>query len=166
MLLGIGIGAIFLVPFVGYFPYSPRAVGESASSWEYATSYALPLEELLGVVLPQFPGLGPELLGRQFRQAAHRVPRRRRAGARGVRSGGPPSASGCCSCSAGIAALFLLVSLGADTPFYRAWYAIMPYMKKVRAPGMAFFLVALAVSAFAAFGADRLLRREVPARAC
>jgi hypothetical protein len=33
-------------------------------------------------------------------------------------------------------------------------------MKKVRAPGMAFFLVALPVAIFAGFGADRLLRRE------
>lgn len=164
VLVGIGIGAIFLVPFVGYFPYSPRAVGESASSWEYATSYALPLEELLGVVLPQFPGLGPEAYwGGNFAKlhteylgasvlvlAAFGVAARRRQRLLLV--------------LAGIAALFLLVSLGADTPFYRAWYAIMPYMKKVRAPGMAFFLVALAVSAFAGFGADRLLRREVPAR--
>jgi hypothetical protein len=37
-------------------------------------------------------------------------------------------------------------------------------MKKVRAPGMAFFMVALPVAAFAGFGADRLLRREVALR--
>ncbi len=164
VLLGVGIGAIFLVPFVGYFPFSPRAVGESASSWEYATSYALPLEELLGVVLPQFPGLGPEAYwGGNFAKlhteylgavvlvlAGFGIAARRRQRLLLV--------------LAGIAGLFLLVSLGADTPFYRAWYSIMPYMKKVRAPGMAFFLVALAVSAFAAFGADRLLRREVTPR--
>ena len=35
-------------------------------------------------------------------------------------------------------------------------------MKKVRAPGMAFFLVALPVAVFAAFGTDRLLRRDLP----
>ena len=164
VLLGVGIGAIFLVPFVGYFPFSPRAVGESASSWDYATSYALPLEELLGVVLPQFPGLGPEAYwGGNFAKlhteylgavvlvlAGFGIAARRRQRLLLV--------------LAGIAGLFLLVSLGADTPFYRAWYSIMPYMKKVRAPGMAFFLVALAVSAFAAFGADRLLRREVTPR--
>ncbi len=53
------------------------------------------------------------------------------------------------------------MALGGHTPFYSAWYEVMPMMKKVRAPGMAFFLVALPVAAFAAFGVDRLLRREV-----
>ena len=44
-----------------------------------------------------------------------------------------------------IAVLFLLVAFGGHTPFYRLWYEVMPMMKKVRAPGMAFFLVALPV---------------------
>ena len=57
------------------------------------------------------------------------------------------------------------MSFGGHTPFYRLWYEVMPMMKKVRAPGMAFFLVALPVAAFAGFGADRLLRGEVVARA-
>jgi hypothetical protein len=38
-------------------------------------------------------------------------------------------------------------------------------MQKVRAPGMAFYLVALPVAVFAGFGADRLLRRDVSLRA-
>ena len=38
-------------------------------------------------------------------------------------------------------------------------------MKKVRAPGMAFFLVALAVAVWAGFGVDRVLRREVTMKA-
>ena len=164
VLLGLGIGAVFVMPFVGYFPYSPRAVGESASSWEYATSYALPLEELFGVVLPQFVGLGPEAYwGGNFAKlhteylgavvlvlAAFGIAARRRQRA--------------LLALAGIAALFLVISLGSDTPFYRMWYELMPYMKKVRAPGMAFFLVALPVATFAAFGADRVMRREVTVR--
>ena len=63
-----------------------------------------------------------------------------------------------------IAVLFLLISLGGHTPFYRLWYEVMPMMKKVRAPGMAFYLVALPVSVYAAFGVERLLRREVSLR--
>src|SRR5204862_1217213 len=45
--------------------------------------------------------------------------------------------------------------------FLHHWYEVMPMMKKVRAPGMAFFLVALPVAAFAGFGAERLCRRQV-----
>jgi hypothetical protein len=165
VVVGVGIGGIFVVPFFGYMPYSPRAAGESASSWEYATSYALPLEELFGVVLPQFVGLGPDAYwGGNFAKlhteylgasvlvlAAFGITARKRQRLLLV--------------LAGIAGLFLLVSLGSDTPFYRAWYELLPYMKKVRAPGMAFYLVALPVAAFAAFGADRVFRREVSARA-
>ena len=63
-----------------------------------------------------------------------------------------------------IAILFLLVSFGGHTPFYRLWYVAMPMMDKVRAPGMAFMLVALPVAVFAGFGADRLFRRDVSLR--
>ena len=164
VLLGAGIAAVFLLPFFGYFPYSPRAVGDSASSWEYATSYALNLEEIFGTFLPQFNGMVESYWGTNFVKthsehlgatvlvlAAFGIAARRRQRA--------------LVALAGIALLFLLVALGGDTPFYRLWYELMPMMKKVRAPGMAFFLVALPVSAFAAFGADRLVRREVSSRA-
>ena len=56
------------------------------------------------------------------------------------------------------------MSFGGHTPFYRLWYEVMPMMKKVRAPGMAFYLVALITCLFAAFGTDRLLQGRVPAR--
>ena len=164
VVLGAGIAAIFLFPFFGYFPYSPRAVGDSASSWEYATSYALNLEEIFGTFLPQFNGMVESYWGTNFVKthseylgatvlvfAAFGIAARRRQRA--------------LLALAGVALLFLLVALGGDTPFYRLWYELMPMMKKVRAPGMAFFLVALPVCAFAAFGADRLVRREVSARA-
>ncbi|MFQ6047490.1 MAG: hypothetical protein ACE5PT_14220, partial [Gemmatimonadales bacterium] len=59
-----------------------------------------------------------------------------------------------------IGLLFLLVSLAGSTPFYRLWWAVMPFMKKVRAAGMAFYIVAFVVAVLAAFGAERLERRE------
>src|SRR5215216_2529919 len=64
-----------------------------------------------------------------------------------------------------IGILFLLVSFGGHTPFYYLWYEVMPMMKKVRAPGMAFFLVALPVAALAGLGTERLLSGEVTRRA-
>src|SRR5439155_471384 len=60
----------------------------------------------------------------------------------------------------GIGLLFLLVSLGAATPFYKLWWALMPMVKKTRAPGMAFFAVAFAVALFAGLGTERLERKE------
>jgi len=60
----------------------------------------------------------------------------------------------------GIGVLFLLVALGGETPFYRLWWTLVPYVKATRAPGMAFFVVAFIVAVFAAFGVESLERRE------
>jgi hypothetical protein len=123
----------------------------------------MPPEEIVTTVLPQFNGvldhywgrnvfklhteyLGPIVLVLAVLGLGDRG-RRRTVQALGV-----------------IGVLFLLVAFGGHTPFYYLWYEVMPMMKKVRAPGMAFFLVALPVAVFAAFGTDRLLRREVSFR--
>ncbi|MBA2628135.1 MAG: hypothetical protein H0U85_08980 [Gemmatimonadales bacterium] len=161
VLLGVAIAAIQLLPFLHYMPYSARAVATTPDiAWQYATSYALPIEELMTTFLPQFNGVGESYWGQNFFKLHSEylgvlviilaiigaVDRRRR---RTVWALG------------GIAVFFLLVALGAHTPFYRLWYEVMPGMKKVRAPGMAFFLVAMPTAIFAAFGVDRLMRRDV-----
>src|SRR2546427_7718612 len=60
----------------------------------------------------------------------------------------------------GTGLLFLLVTLGAATPFYQLWWALMPMVKKTRAPGMAFFAVAFVVALLAGLGTERLERKE------
>ena len=164
VLLGLGIAAIQVLPFVQYVPYSPRGTGGPSGGWDYAILFSMPPEELVTTVLPQFNGVLEGYWGRNFFKlhteylgavvvvlAAMGVGDRSRR--RAVQALGA------------IAILFLLISFGGYTPFYRLWYEVMPMMKKVRAPGMAFFLVALPVTALTGFGADRLLRGEVPRRA-
>ncbi len=164
VVLGVGIGGIFVVPFLSYFPYSPRVIGDSATSWEYATSYALPIEELFGTILPHFNGLGPDAYwGRNFAKLHSEYLGVVVVALAGLGIAARKRQRGLVALAV-IAGLFLLVSLGGHTPFYRLWYEVMPYMKKVRAPGMAFFLVALPVAVYAAFGAERLLRRDVAPR--
>ncbi|HUF35933.1 MAG TPA: hypothetical protein VMN37_08285 [Gemmatimonadales bacterium] len=164
VLLGLAVAAIQVLPFLAYIPFSPRAAGGPSGGWEYATGFSMPPEEIVGTVLPQFNGVLEHYWGRNFFKLHTEylgalvvvlalLGLRDRARTRVVRALGV------------IAILFLLISLGGHTPFYRLWYEVMPMMKKVRAPGMAFFLVALPVAAFAGFGADRLLRREVSPRA-
>src|SRR5690606_16201011 len=46
VVLGIGIGMIQGMPFLKYIPYSPRVEGSASSGWEYATQFAMPLDEL------------------------------------------------------------------------------------------------------------------------
>jgi hypothetical protein len=162
-LLGLAIAALQVLPFLQYIPYSPRGVGGPSTGWDYAVLFSMPPEELVTTVLPQFNGVLESYWGRNFFKLHTEYlgavvvvlaavglgdrTRRRTVQALGV-----------------IGLLFLLVSLGGHTPFYRLWYEVMPLMKKVRAPGMAFFLVALPTAGFAGFGVDRLLRREVGVR--
>jgi hypothetical protein len=146
------------------FEYAPHMARGSIPGWEYSTGYSLPPEEVVGSVIPEFNGLGPEAYwGRNFFKLHNEylgivVVGLAIIGAAGWRRRRVMLPL------AGIALLFLLVALGGHTPFYRLWYEVMPYMKKVRAPGMAFFLVALPVAMFAGMGVDRLLRKEVAPR--
>ena len=164
VLLGLGIAALQVMPFLEYIPFSPRAEGGPSGGWEYAVAYSLPPVEVFTAILPQFNGIhetywGPNFfkLHSEYLGAVVLVlavlgwrDRERRRLVWGMTA---------------VAILFLLVAFGGHTPFYRLWYEVMPMMKKVRAPGMAFFLVAFPVGVLAGLGAERLLARRVTGRA-
>ncbi|HUR93401.1 MAG TPA: YfhO family protein [Gemmatimonadales bacterium] len=164
VLLGLAIAAIQVLPFLQYIPYSPRAAGGPSGGWEYATMFSMPPEELMTGVLPQFNGVLDAYWGRNFFKL-HTEYLGALVVVLAVLGVGDKSRRRLVTALGAIALLFLLVSFGGHSPFYYLWYEVMPMMKKVRAPGMAFFLVALPIAAFAAIGADRLLRRDLPLRA-
>jgi hypothetical protein len=154
--LGFGGAMIQLWPFIDYMPYAARSAG--AQGWEYATSYALPPEHLVDWLVPEFSGILDRYWGRNFFKlhseylgagtlvlAAVGLGTERRRLRWFLLGGG---------------ALFLLVSLGAHTPFYRLWYAVVPGVKVTRAPGMAFFIPTFVVACLAAFGAERIERGQ------
>jgi hypothetical protein len=154
--LGFGLYAIQALPFWEYVPHSPRAATGPSTGWEYAIAYSLPPEELMTPILPQFNGMVEGYWGRNFFKlhTEYLGPLVVMLAIVGIRG---PAARPERQALLVIAALFLLVSLGGHTPFYRLWYEVMPMMKKVRAAGMAFVLVALPVAVFAGLGADRVL---------
>ncbi|NOT08329.1 MAG: hypothetical protein HOP28_09000 [Gemmatimonadales bacterium] len=163
VVLGFGIYAIQALPFAAYIPFSPRAGGGPSSGWEYATSYALPLGELWSAFYPQINGIldsytGTNPLKHHTEHVGVVVILLAICGI------GSASARRERWVLVGIGLLFLLVSLGGHTPFYRLWYELMPKMKQVRAPAMALYLVALPIAVFAGFGLERLLRGEIPVR--
>jgi Bacterial membrane protein YfhO len=164
VLLGVTLSAIQALPFLSYVPFSPRGEGGGSGGWEYAVSYSLPPEELMTTILPQFNGVLENYWGRNFFKL-HTEYLGAAVVALAVLGLGDRTRTRTIRALAVIAILFLLVALGGHTPFYTLWYEVMPMMKKVRAPGMAFFLVALPVAIWAGFGADRLLRGEVTVRA-
>lgn len=155
--LGFAAGMIQLWPFITYLPYSARYAG--AQGWEYATAYAMPWPHMIDWLVSDFTGSAGTYWGEnvmklhtEYLGAATLVlasvgvmnsERRRLLWFLG-----------------GIWLLFVLVALGAHTPFYRMWYTLVPGVKSTRAPGMAFFIPSFVVAVCAAFGVERLQRGE------
>jgi hypothetical protein len=155
LLLGFGVSMIQVWPFFHWIPYSPRA---EDAGYAWSASYAMPWSHVPELFLSGFTGhyetywgpnpikLHSEYLGLPVVALAMlgvTSPRRRLVWWVG-----------------GITLLFLLVALGDGTPFYHLWYALVPYVKKTRAPGIALYAVALMVSMLAALGVERLERGE------
>lgn len=156
VLVGFGVGMIQILPFFEYIPFSPRA--EGYRGFEGSASYAIPWLHVPEFFLARFTGetnngtywatnplkLHSEYLGLPvialavlgFRSTQRRL----------------------VYWLSGIGVLFLLVALGAATPFYRVWYEVMPFVKQTRAPGMALYVVALVLATLAALGVQRLER--------
>ena len=66
VLLGLGVAAIQILPFLAYIPFSPRGAGGPSTGWEYATSFAMPPVETFTTVLPQFNGVLENYWGTNF----------------------------------------------------------------------------------------------------
>lgn len=158
--LGLAIAAVQVIPVMTHVQYTPRGPGGDSGGWDYATSYAMPVEELMTTVLPQFNGMLEHYWGQNFFKS-HTEYLGAIVVVLAVLGLAPAKKKGLLTGFGVIAGLFLLVALGGHTPFYTLWYNLMPMMKNVRAAGMAFYLVALPVCVWAGLGADRLLKGEV-----
>ena len=155
--VAFGIAAIQLVPFQEYLAYAARgAAKESADRWGYATSWAMPPEELFNVVWPAFSGILDQYWGRNsfklhseylgvvvlvLATFAPSLREKRRLAWFFVFLG----------------VYGMLFAMGGHTPFYRIPYAILPGIKLTRAPSMIFFLTAFSTAGLAAFGTQALL---------
>jgi len=159
VLLGFGVAMIQILPFVAYLPYSPRAEG-MAGGFATATSYAIPWEHVPELFVSGFTGVWDTYWGSNGLKLHSEYLGLPVVALAVLGVGGGGERRRLAWWLLGIGALFLLISLGGATPFYRLWWAVMPYVKQTRAPGMAFFVVAFVVATFAAFGVERLERRE------
>lgn len=161
--LGGLIGAIQYLPVMEYVPWSPRAGG---TGWEHATSYSMPVEELLvNSWLPQFTGILEHYWGRNgihFHSEYLGVVVLFLAGL-GLMRGSAPSRSQQWFW-AGVFIVSALWALGGFTPFYHIVYAIVPGTKFFRAPSTIYYVTSFAVAVFAAFGTQRITRGDVSVR--
>ncbi len=154
--VGIGIAGLQILPFLEYIPHSPRAAGGPNTGWAYANLFAMPPEELVTALLPEFNGVLDGYWGRNaFKFHTEYL------GAVVLMlvalAWGGPERRRLLRILSFLAAIFLLLAFAGHTPFYRPFYEFMPMMKKLRAMGMVFYLVALPVALMAGVGADRLL---------
>ncbi|MBW7934259.1 MAG: YfhO family protein [Gemmatimonadaceae bacterium] len=162
VLVGAAIGAIQYLPLMEYTPWSPRAGGYS---YETATSYSWPLEELLNVYLPQFSGILDRYWGRngihlhsEYLGVVVLLLAPLAFGA------GGEARRGFRRFWLGVGIVALLWSLGGSTPFFHLVYAVVPGTKFFRAPSTMMFVFAFAIAILAALGTERLLAGRATTR--
>jgi hypothetical protein len=157
VVLGFGIGMVQVLPFLAYLPYSPRAE-TFGGGFAAATTYGIPWAHVPEFALARFVGTSEAQTywgtnGIKFHSEYLGLP----VVALAALGAAAPERRRLVWWLSGIGLLFLLVSLGRSTPFYQLWWSVMPFMRQVRAPGIAFYIVAFVVAVLAAFGAERLL---------
>jgi hypothetical protein len=160
VLVGFAIGAIQYLPVLQYVPWSPRGPGHS---WEVATSFSLPPEEMVNFYIPQFTGMLDAYWGRnpihlhsEYIGAAVLV----LVLLAFSRSWEAPQRRLIWFWS-GSLAIALLWAMGGYTPFFHVIYAIVPGTKFFRAPSTMLLVVSFCVATLAAFGAERAVRGNV-----
>lgn len=163
VVIGGAIGAIQYLPVQEYVDWSPRVGGRD---YEYATSFSMPIEELINTYLPQFSGILSDYWGRN---GIHLHSEYLGAGVlllatAGIGAAALPARRRLVFFWTGVFAISLLWALGGNTPFYHLVYAIVPGSKFFRAPSTIYFVTTFAVAVFAAMGAERVLAAQVTRR--
>lgn len=139
LLTGFALSATKLIPLLEFSKYTGRAGGVS---YDFATSYSLPLESLITFVLPKFfffsnwpllyIGFLPlilMLIAICFRRNNKHV-----------------------LFFTGLAFLSLLFALGRNTPFYWLLWKFVPGVSMFRCPSMIIFLFTFSASILSGFG--------------
>jgi hypothetical protein len=155
--VGFGIAAIQLLPAFAHMPLSSRAVSVQGG-FAGSTTYGIPWMHIPEFFLKNFVGWGQTYWGTngvKLHSEYLGLP----VVALALLGAGAGKDRRLRLWLAGIGLLFLLIGLGKGTPFYHLWWSVMPYVRQMRAPGMAYFVVVFVVACFAAFGVERLERR-------
>lgn len=160
VVVGIGITALQVLPFLEYIPYSPRAAGGPNTGWEWVNSYAMPPAELFTWVLPEFNGVLDNYWGENpikfHTEYVGVVPLMLACFA----WGDAPRRRLVVALLVGVV-LFQLLAFAGHTPFYRPFFEFLPMLKKMRAVGMVFFLVAFPLALLAGIGLERIMTGQV-----
>lgn len=164
LVIGFAMAAINFIPFLSYVDVSPRG-GEEGRGYEYATSWAMPPEEIVGLAVPerigvlqQYWGDNPFKLHTEYAGAltillvvagAYLLRRQRYAWF-----------------FFGLGVFTLTIAFGGHTPIYRLYYEFLPGTQRFRAPSISFYLLTLSMAVLAGLALEWLsrLRDEREAR--
>jgi hypothetical protein len=162
VVIGLFGSAIQFYPGYKYISeFSPRADGgaEGRGGYDWATSWSLHTEELVGQVIPGFAGVSNQSAGTQYWGKNAFKDNSEYAGFM-------PLLLGIIGFALwrkreswfflGLAVFALIYALGATTPFFRLFFHLIPNVSKMRAPSMIMFLFAFSFSLLAAFAVDAL----------
>jgi Bacterial membrane protein YfhO len=160
VMLGLLIGAIQFLPVREYVPWSPRGGGRG---YEFATSFSMPIEELLNTIVPQFSGILDLYWGRNFIHFHSEY-----AGAAVILLATAAIGAGTRISFrrfwGGALVVSILWALGGYTPFYHLVYAVVPGTHYFRAPSTMMYVSMFSVAVFAGLGAERILSRQISRR--
>jgi hypothetical protein len=164
---GFAMAAVNFLPFQDYIASSPRG-GDQGRGYDYSVSFSAAPGDLLGMAVPEQVGSSvgdPETGQAQF--PAYR-------GKNGFKL--HTEYVGALSILllflgfaysrrnrywlffAGTGLFFLSMALGGNTPLYHLYYAVLPGLKRFRAPDLAYYMVTLSLAAMAAVTLEQLAR--------
>ncbi|HEV2123538.1 MAG TPA: hypothetical protein VGW38_12285, partial [Chloroflexota bacterium] len=184
-LVSLGIGAVafgFLLaavnflPFLDYVSESPR--GEAGGrGYAFSVSFSMPPQDLVGLAVPEHRGVsvsdpmtgaslfpsyrGPNAFKLHTEYVGALVLVLVALGVGTIRG------NRYWWFFLGLGAFFLTLALGGHTPLYRAYYEVLPGLKRFRAPDLAYYVLAFSMVVAAALALERLAQlrgAETPQR--
>lgn len=170
VIIALTLGAVQLLPAYKFSTTQSVRTGAARANYEYATSWSLHPEEVAGMVVPSFQGntfidgRSTDMFGSDLYWGRNSF--KLNADYHGIL----PllfallALLACRSRTewffAGLALLSLVNALGANTPLYRLFYALVPGVKTFRAPSMIIFMFCFAAVIMSARFLSRLLDRN------
>ncbi|MBN1291344.1 MAG: hypothetical protein JXB48_05845 [Candidatus Latescibacteria bacterium] len=156
VIIAVMLGAVQLFPSYKFTTSQSVRSGEERTGYDYATSWAMHPEEAMGMVIPAFPGFEGGIGNLTKTTYWGRNPFKLNTEYHGIL---PILLAALALLTyrnrrmyffLGLALLSLIYSLGATTPIYRLFYALVPGIKNFRAPSMMIFLFLFSACVMAA----------------
>lgn len=166
VVFGFAMNAVNLIPFSSYVAASPRA--GTGPGYAYSTSYSMAPANVVAMAVPEQIGLSvvDPNTGTPAFPVYH--------GANGIKLHSEYVGAtvlvllvlGCFYARrdryfllfAGMGVFFLTMALGGNTPLYHLYWAILPGIRKFRAPDLAYTMVAFCAAAMAVLALEAIAR--------